>query len=87
MEPADLSGQLSEARERYDTLVEGTDGGAESLLVALGELSTALEELQVANEELHTQAEELEAAEALIEAERSRYADLFTAAPDATAAP
>lgn len=51
-------------------------------LPVLEELQTALEELRVTEEELRTQNEALVASQAVIEAERQRYQDLFEFAPD-----
>lgn len=53
----------------------------EALEVTLSELRSALEELSVAGEALGAQQAELVAAQALVEAERRRYEDLFVLAP------
>lgn len=50
---------------------------------AVEALYTTLEELQVSEEELRIQGEELAASNALLEAERARYRELFQLAPDA----
>jgi len=49
---------------------------------ALQELDTAHEELRVAEEELHSQADELSASQSELAFERSRYRELFDAAPE-----
>lgn len=50
---------------------------------AVEALHTALEELRVAQEELRIQNEQLADSQALVEAERVRYEELFQLAPDA----
>ena len=46
-------------------------------------LETTLEELRTAEEELRAQNEELRTAQAALQDERRRYAELFDVAPDA----
>jgi PAS domain S-box-containing protein len=53
----------------------------EALLAALTELEMMYEDLLVADEELRVQGEELRASTATLAATRSRYAELFAAAP------
>jgi PAS domain S-box-containing protein len=71
--------RTGELRERASS--EATRDGA-WIHEALQELDTAHEELRVAEEELHSQADELTASHTELAFERSRYRELFDAAPE-----
>ncbi|HVG45356.1 MAG TPA: PAS domain S-box protein, partial [Longimicrobium sp.] len=74
--------QVEAARRRVDLLQANSAGGPEDSARAVAdELYTALEELQVSQEELRQQYESLLAADAQLEEERERYAELFHLAP------
>jgi PAS domain-containing protein len=68
-------GRMSQLAERP------AQDAQEALLAALTELETMYEDLLVADEELRVQSEHLRASQAALAATRSRYLDLFAAAP------
>ncbi|MBW3570497.1 MAG: PAS domain S-box protein [Gemmatimonadetes bacterium] len=75
--------QVRHSREQIRQLREraGTDDPRAELAVEA--LTTALEELRATEEELRIQNEQLEDSQAIIDAERVRYEELFQMAPDA----
>ncbi|HEX6371902.1 MAG TPA: ATP-binding protein [Longimicrobium sp.] len=77
--------QLERSQEQVRTLRERSRQAPRDprLDEAVEALHTALEELRVTEEELRIQNEQLESSQALIEAERVRYEELFQLAPDA----
>ena len=77
--------QVARSRDRIDDLRARAREGAADLRVdeAVEALHTALEELRVTEEELRIQNEQLAESQALVEAERVRYEELFQLAPDA----
>ena len=78
--------QVDRSQQQIRTLAQRSHGrGAPDPLMdeALEALQTALEELRVTEEELRIQNEQLVDSQALVEAERVRYEELFQLAPDA----
>ena len=76
-----FSQKLEALRKSIGDLLQGDINNCQ-IQLAFKELDSALEELEVAEEELHQQNEELESSQAVAEAERRRYQDLFEFAPD-----
>jgi PAS domain S-box-containing protein len=78
--------QIDTAQERLRELVQQIDqpdADSRALVeTAVEQLSNSLEELHVAQEELRQQNEELLATRKELEAERQRYQELFSFAPD-----
>ncbi|HEX2208883.1 MAG TPA: ATP-binding protein [Longimicrobium sp.] len=71
--------QVDRSQQQIRTLAQGSHGrGAPDPL-----MDEALEELRVTEEELRIQNEQLVDSQALVEAERVRYEELFQLAPDA----
>jgi PAS domain S-box-containing protein len=84
MNHEELAGDIARMHERADHLREDAMRGDESPPIvhrALTELFTSVEELRVVEEELREQNAELVRANAMLEGERRRYADLFENAP------
>lgn len=83
---ANFADEVLRARARLQAMGNKTAAGPDASTdkeVLLAELTAAVEELEVAHEELEVQTQELESARELLDAERTRYHDLFTYAPDA----
>ncbi|MBC8073116.1 MAG: PAS domain-containing protein, partial [Deltaproteobacteria bacterium] len=84
MNAEQLASQISKMQARAEQLREDAVGVPEAPAVlqrALAELFTSVEELRVAEEELREQNDALVRANAEIERERRRYAELFQLAP------
>jgi PAS domain-containing protein len=85
MEDDAFISQLDRFYRNLDALLEehaSKINPSDEVARARQELMTFVEELRVAMEELSRQNEELQEARNRVEAERSRYRDLFEFAPD-----
>jgi PAS domain S-box-containing protein len=74
--------EVAQARERFRVIRSmPSDAQSPSSVTALEELAVVFEQLSVAEEELRAQNDELERAQAVLDAERLRYRELFDHAP------
>lgn len=78
-----IEGTIQTLRQSFDQLRRGTLVDPERMMHRIAEqVSRSMEELQAAEEELRLQYEQLQAAQAAVEAEHSRYSELFEHIPD-----